>query len=76
MSCVIQLHSLLEVQICWLDTNQCSRFAMQKYVLVPNTCTLAQYIGEKDVGESQCFETDLDELEMSCQYLMAKIINY
>lgn len=76
MSCVIQLHNLLEVQICWLDTNQCSHFAMQKYVLVPNACALTQYVGEKDVGESQCSETDLDEREMSCQYLMVKIINY
>lgn len=49
---------------------------MQKYALLPNACTLAQDIGEKDVGESQRFETDLDEPEMSCQYLMVKIINY
>lgn len=28
------------------------------------------------MGESQCFETDLDEPKMSCQYLMVKIISY
>lgn len=34
MSCVIQLHNLLEVQIRWLETDQCSCFATQKYVLM------------------------------------------
>lgn len=71
MSCLIQLHNVLEVQICWLHTNQCSCFAMQKYILVPNTCTLAHEGGERDVGERQS-----DEPEVSCQYLMVKIINY
>jgi len=63
--CHTAAQSLLEERICWLDTNQGSRFAMQKYVLVPNTDTLAQYVGEKGVGESQCFETDLGEPAMS-----------
>lgn len=67
MSCVIQLHNLLEVQICCMGTNQCSCSAMQKYVLFPNTCTFALYVSGKDVGESQCFKTDLDEPKMSCQ---------
>lgn len=71
MICLIQLHNLLEVQICWLHTNHCSHFAMQKYILVPNTCTLAHEGGEKDGGESQS-----DEPEMCCQYLMVKMINY
>lgn len=71
MSCLLQLHNLLEVQICWLHTNQCSRSAMQKYTRIPNICTLAHEGGDKDVGESQS-----DEPEMSCQYLMVKIINY
>lgn len=44
---------------------------MQKYILVPNSCTLAHEGGEKNIRESQS-----DELEMSCQYLVVKIINY
>lgn len=56
MSCVIQLHNLLEVQICWLDTNQCGRLAVQNYVLVRDTCTLAQYVSEGGVGEASALK--------------------
>lgn len=74
MSCVTQLHDLLGVQMCWPGPKRCSRFAMPKHTMLPNTHTLAWDGNEEGQGDKERFETVLDKPEMSCLCLMVKVI--